>query len=72
MLRIDASARSSMWDDLQHGRSTEIDDFCGAVVRLAEQNGTHAPCNAAMCLLVRGHTKEQRWTGRALRLALKI
>lgn len=72
MLRMDASARSSMWDDLQQGRSTEIDDFCGAVVRLAGQNGTIARCNATMCELVHAHTKGQRWTGRSLRLALKV
>ena len=34
MLQIDAQARSSMWDDLEAGRVTEIDAICGAVVRL--------------------------------------
>lgn len=72
MLRMDASARSSMWDDLQQGRSTEIDDLCGAVVRLAAQNGTEAPGNAAICQLIKAHTKGQRWTGLALRKALQV
>ena len=72
MLRMDASARSSMWDDVQQGRTTEIDDMCGAVVRLAAQSGTQAPCCAALCTLMANHTKTQRWTGKNLRKALKI
>ncbi len=70
MLRMDASARSSMWEDIQRGRTTEIDDLCGAVVRLALANGTTAPRNAAMCQLIAGHHSGQRWTGPALRQAL--
>ena len=72
MLRMDASARSSMWDDVQHARTTEVDDLCGAVVRLAERVHTPAPCNAAMCKLLATHTKGHRWTGPELRKALKI
>jgi 2-dehydropantoate 2-reductase len=72
MLRMDASARSSMWDDVQHGRTTEVDDLCGAVVRLADQVGTAAPCNAMMCKLMSAHTKGHRFTGRELRKSLKI
>ena len=72
MLRMDASARSSMWDDVQQGRTTEVDDLCGAVVRLARQAGTPAPCNAKMCQLIATHTKGQRFTGRELRKALGI
>jgi 2-dehydropantoate 2-reductase len=60
MLRIDPSARSSMWDDLQLGRGTEIDDLCGAVVRLARQHGTNAPRNETMCALVTQHRKGER------------
>ena len=72
MLRMDASARSSMWDDVQKNRKTEIDDMCGAVVRLAAQTDTKSPCNAAMCALIDGHKKDQLWTGKALRKALKV
>ena len=70
MLRIDASARSSMWDDLQQGRVTEIDDLCGAVVRLAARNRVPAPCNAAIAQLVTAHRSGQCWTGAALRQAV--
>ena len=69
LLRIDAQARSSMWDDLQQGRLTEIDDLCGAVVRLAAQTGTRAPRNAAMCKLVSAHHRGERMSGPELRSA---
>ena len=69
MLRIDAQARSSMWDDLQRGRITEIDDLCGAVVRLAAQVGSSAPRNAAMCKLVGAHHRGTRLSGPELRIA---
>ena len=71
LLRIDASARSSMWDDLQQGRATEIDDLCGAVVRLAAQHAVPAPGNTAIARLVRAHRPGQTWTGPALRRALQ-
>ncbi len=70
LLRIDASARSSMWDDLQQGRGTEIDDLCGAVVRLAARHRVPAPCNAAMTQRVMAHRLGQSWTGAALRQAV--
>jgi 2-dehydropantoate 2-reductase len=43
-----------MWDDLEAGRVTEIDALCGAVVRLAAQQGMGAPLNARMCELLAG------------------
>ncbi len=67
MLQIDDSARSSMWDDLRQGRTTEIDDLCGAVVRLAAQHGVAAPRNAAMCKLVSAHHKGERLSGVQMR-----
>jgi 2-dehydropantoate 2-reductase len=72
MLRMDAQARSSMWEDLQQGRTTEIEDLCGAVVRLAAQLGGSAPLSSAMCQLVAVHQKGQRITGQALRQTLGI
>lgn len=53
MLRIDPEARSSMWEDLQAGRKTEIDFLNGAVVRLAESIGLDAPVNRRMVGLIR-------------------
>jgi 2-dehydropantoate 2-reductase len=53
MLAMDASARSSMWDDLQKGRPTEIDHLNGVVTRLAEQVGTDAHVNQRIIALVK-------------------
>lgn len=53
MLRIDPQARSSMADDLAHGRATEIDALCGEVVRLADSLSQRAPLNARMIELVK-------------------
>ena len=52
MLRIDEQARSSMADDLALGRPTEVDAFCGAVVRLAQAHGMAAPINQRMLKLL--------------------
>ena len=52
MLKVDAQARSSMADDLALGRATEIDAFCGEVLRLAQAHGAPAPLNARMCELL--------------------
>lgn len=67
MLAIDARARSSMWDDIQADRPTEIDDLCGAIVRLAEAKGAKAPKNAAISTLIRAHRRGQRIDGPTLR-----
>ena len=66
MLRMDAQARSSMADDLALGRITEIDDLCGAVVRLAHDNGLKAPLNEAMCRLIPAHRQGQPVSGAAM------
>ena len=70
MLQIDAHARSSMWDDLEAGRVTEIDAICGAVVRLAAQHGLQAPLNAKMCALLSG--PRQRLSGAQMRRQLGV
>ena len=53
MLAIDPQARSSMWDDLQRGRPTEIGELQGAALRLAEKAGTPAPLLNSVTALVR-------------------
>jgi 2-dehydropantoate 2-reductase len=52
MLRIDPQARSSMWDDLQAGRLTEIDFLSGEVVALAASLGGDAPANRRITALM--------------------
>lgn len=52
MLKIDPEARSSMWEDLQAGRATEIDHINGAVLKLAQQHNLNAPANARIVALI--------------------
>ncbi|RRH97160.1 2-dehydropantoate 2-reductase [Mesorhizobium tamadayense] len=53
MLAIDPNARSSMWDDLQRGRPTEIGELQGAILRLAEKTGAPVPLTKRVIALVR-------------------
>jgi 2-dehydropantoate 2-reductase len=63
-LRIDAHARSSMWEDLRRGRPTEIDALQGEIVALAAAHGLTAPANARLAALVREAERTPRtWTG---------
>lgn len=48
-----AAHRSSMLQDVEAGRRTEIDYLNGAVVRLGERHGTPTPGNDALASLVR-------------------
>ena len=65
MLAIDPLARSSMWEDLQAGRATEVDWLNGEVVRLAQSLGRRAPVNGRLVALVREAEKGGRrdWSG---------
>ncbi|MBF9069986.1 2-dehydropantoate 2-reductase [Streptacidiphilus sp. NEAU-YB345] len=76
MLAIDEKARSSMWEDLQRGRPTEVDSLQGEVVALAERHGLTAPANARLVALV--HEAEaapagqsRAWSGPDLLTALR-
>jgi 2-dehydropantoate 2-reductase len=53
MLSIDPNARSSMWEDLNKGRLTEIDELQGKIVQLARDTGEVAPINEAIAELIR-------------------
>lgn len=50
--RIDSYARSSIWEDLEAGRRTEIDYLNGAVVMLAMSMGRKAPANLRIVELI--------------------
>ena len=60
MLRIDPEARSSMWEDLEAGRRTEVDYLNGAIVTLAESLGLHAPRNARIVSMIRAAEQGNR------------
>jgi 2-dehydropantoate 2-reductase len=51
--RRTAANHSSMFQDVQRGRPTEIDAICGAVVEAGEQVGVPTPVNRMLWLLVR-------------------
>jgi 2-dehydropantoate 2-reductase len=53
MVKIDPKARSSMWEDLERGRRTEIDHLQGLIVALADKHGLKAPLSAATVALIR-------------------
>lgn len=53
MVKIDPKARSSMWEDLQRGRRTEIGHLQGLIVTLAERHGLKAPLSARIVALIR-------------------
>jgi 2-dehydropantoate 2-reductase len=53
IVRVDPTARSSMLDDLERGRETEIDYLNGEIVRLADERGLAAPVNRRLCELVK-------------------
>jgi 2-dehydropantoate 2-reductase len=58
-VKIDANARSSMSDDLEHRRVTEIDQLQGAVVALATAHRLAAPVNRAVLELVQAAERAQ-------------
>jgi 2-dehydropantoate 2-reductase len=74
IVAIDPAARSSMWDDLEARRATEIDYLQGEVIALAEKLGRKAPVNQALRSLVKAaETGGKRdWTGAALLSELRL
>jgi 2-dehydropantoate 2-reductase len=52
-MKIDPEARSSMWEDLKHGRRTEIDYLQGVITAIAERRGLEAPLSRRIVELIR-------------------
>ena len=52
-LKVDPAARSSMWQDLDARRSTEVDFLNGEIVRVAQATGQAAPLNQRIVELIR-------------------
>ena len=52
IVKIDAKARSSMLDDLEAGRVSEVDYLQGEIVKRAVSAGVAAPKNAAILAAV--------------------
>jgi len=70
-MRVDPRARSSMWEDLQKRRITEVPYLNGEIVALAQKVGVPAPLNARIVQLVHeaesagagspGYSAEELW-----------
>jgi 2-dehydropantoate 2-reductase len=52
-MKIDPQARSSMWEDLQRGRRTEIGYLQGVIVEIADRHGLPAPLSRRIVELVK-------------------
>jgi 2-dehydropantoate 2-reductase len=52
--RLTAANKSSMLQDIERGRRTEVEAICGAIVGEARKLGIEAPRNAALLALVQG------------------
>jgi 2-dehydropantoate 2-reductase len=75
MITIDPLARSSMWDDFERGRPTEIDQLNGEIVALARSVGVRAPRNAALVALVKAveaGREGRAWSAGALAARLDV
>jgi 2-dehydropantoate 2-reductase len=60
VMKIDANARSSMWEDLQRGRPTEIDYLQGVLLELAQRYGIAVPLMQRVTTMVKIAEGEQR------------
>ena len=59
-MKIDPEARSSMWEDLKHGRHTEIDYLQGVITEIADRHGLAAPLSRRIVELIRQAEREAK------------
>ena len=59
-MKIDPEARSSMWEDLQRRRRTEIDYLQGVITEIAERRGLDAPLSRRIVELIRQAESEAK------------
>jgi 2-dehydropantoate 2-reductase len=52
-VKIDPKARSSMWEDLQRGRRTEIDYQQGVIIGIAQRRALAAPLSRRVVDLIK-------------------
>lgn len=71
-VRIDRTARSSMWEDLERCRPTEIDELQGAIIRKGEQLGIATPVNRAIAEAIRAAEEARQGSPRLSPDALKL
>ena len=74
IVKIDAKARSSMLDDLESGRASEVEYLQGEIVRKAEKIGLQVPYNQAILSAVKdafSEGKSPRFSGSEILRLLK-
>jgi 2-dehydropantoate 2-reductase len=59
-MKIDPEARSSMWQDLQLGRRTEIDYLQGVITAIADRRGLQVPLSRRIVALIKRAEAEGR------------
>ena len=59
-MKIDPEARSSMWQDLQLGRRTEIDYLQGVITAIADRQGLKVPLSRRIVALIKRAEAEGR------------
>jgi len=59
-MKIDPEARSSMWEDLQRGRVTEIDYLQGVIIEIADRHGLQVPLSRRIVALVKNAERNAR------------
>jgi 2-dehydropantoate 2-reductase len=52
-MKIDPETRSSMWQDLQRGRRTEIDYLQGVITEIADRHGLEVPISRRVVALIK-------------------
>ena len=52
-MKIDPEARSSMWEDLQRGRHTEVNFLQGVITEIADRRGLKAPLSRRVVELIK-------------------
>ena len=52
-VKVDPQARSSMWEDLQRGRRTEIDYLQGVITEIADRRGLEVPLSRRIVALIK-------------------
>jgi 2-dehydropantoate 2-reductase len=52
-MRIDPQARSSMWEDLERRRRTEVDYLQGVITEIADRRGLKTPLSRCIVALIR-------------------
>jgi len=71
MVKIDPTARSSMWEDLDRRRATEIDYLNGEIIRLGEKHRVPTPVNKKVYELIKAAEKAGRGSPRMSASALR-